>query len=171
MTALDVLTGFGSTGRIGPLWCGASLTDISALLGPPWDIGRVSKRTRWPHLFSYGHVELGVCRCRTVTMLSVQTRHATVELPDAETSAITSFPARLTYQQLTAALETAGCHWQPVPGRSPGSAELRTHPAGVAFTFRTDDGPEPLLENAGAWLDTHDCRPLPPGHPDDGFGT
>ncbi|WP_344980635.1 hypothetical protein [Streptosporangium fragile] len=170
MTALDVMTEFGSTGRIGPLRCGASLTDIAAVLGPPWDIGRVSTRTRWPHLFSYGHVELCVCRCRTVTTLSAQTWHDVVELPAARTNTITSLPARLTYRQLTAALDAAGCCWQPVSRQSPGGVELRTRPLGVAFTFRTDDGPEPLLENASVWLDPHDCPPLPPGHPDDGFG-
>jgi hypothetical protein len=62
VTALGVMAEFGSTGKIGPLRCNASLTDIAAALAPSWDIGRISKRTRWPHLFSYGHVELRVCR-------------------------------------------------------------------------------------------------------------
>ncbi|GGQ27448.1 hypothetical protein [Streptosporangium pseudovulgare] len=169
MTALDVMTEFGSTGRIGPLRCGVSLTGIATVLGPPWAIGRVSKRTRWPYLFSYGHVELCVCRCRTVTTLSVQTWHDVVELPDVMTNTITPLPSRLTYRQITAALGAAGCLWQPVLRQSSGGAELRTRPLGVAFTFRTDD-PESLLENAGMWLDTHDCPQISPGHPDDGFG-
>ncbi len=79
--------------------CGASLSDIAAILGPPWDIGRVSKRRRWPHLFSYGgDAELCVCRCRRVTMISVQTWRKTVELPvigtEQRKQAATSPPKR-----------------------------------------------------------------------------
>ncbi|MFJ1707639.1 hypothetical protein [Kitasatospora sp. NPDC088346] len=52
MTAVRTLAAFGSTAAIGPLRCGATLDDIAAALGPPWDIGRLSKRRRRPHLFS-----------------------------------------------------------------------------------------------------------------------
>ncbi|GAA2985769.1 hypothetical protein JCM13580A_02440 [Streptomyces drozdowiczii] len=98
MTAIRILAEFGSSAAIGPMHCGASLSDIAAILGPPWDIGRVSKRRRWPHLFSYGDAELCVCRCRRVTMISVQTWRKTVELPvigtEQRKQAATSPPKR-----------------------------------------------------------------------------
>lgn len=170
VTALKVLAEFGSTGRIGLLWCGASLTDIAATLGPPWDIGRVGKRTRWPHLFSYGDVELCVCRCRLVTMINVQAWRDLVELPDARTNTIAPFPGRMTYRQITTALDEAGCRWQPDLQQPPGQTCLRTEPRGVSFTFRTDGGAEPLLEVVGVWISAHDCPPVPLEHQDDGFG-
>jgi hypothetical protein len=170
VNVLEVMAEFGSTARMGPLQCNASLTDIAAILGPPWDIGRVSKRTRWPHLFSYGHVELCVCRCRIVTSINVQTWLDPVELPDPRSNTITAFPARMTYQQITGALDATGCRWQPTLRQPPGQVSLDTEPLGVSFTFRTDDGPEPLLDLASAWISAHECTPLPAGLPDDGFG-
>lgn len=141
------------------------MNDIVKTLGRPWDLGRISKRKRWPHLFSYGHVELCVCRCRTVTGISVQARHDSIELPTRGT-----FPARLTYGQITEALNEAGCRWQSEPKDAPGSLELRTQPAGVSFVFRTAESSTPLLEQAGVWINAHDCVPPPPGLPDDGLG-
>ncbi len=172
VTAPHALAEFGSTGAIGPLRCGASLKDIAATLGPPWDIGRVSKRRRWPHLFSYGDVELYVCHCRLITSICVQTWRDTINLPHPhQPGTIASHPGRLTHRQITASLEATGCRWQSVtPNQPPGQTTLRTDPIGAAFTFRTADTPEPLLETAGIWTSALRCVPPAPDASDDGFG-
>ncbi|GAA4974819.1 hypothetical protein GCM10023334_100840 [Nonomuraea thailandensis] len=163
---------FGATGEIGPIRCGASLNSIAKTLGPPWDIGRVSRRKRWPHLFSYGHVELCVCHCRTVTMVSVQARHDPVELPEPETNVLTAYSSQMTMRQITASLDKACCRWRTDPNSSPDRRELYTEPARVGFVFRsTGHAPEPLLEQAGLWINEHECAPLPHGLADDGLGT
>ncbi|MEU6743989.1 hypothetical protein [Streptosporangium sandarakinum] len=166
------MAGFGTTGRIGPLRCGASLPDIAAVLGPPWYSGRISERSRWPHRFVYGDIELCVCPCRIVTPVSVQTWHAPIEPLSTRTNMITSFSGRMTYWQIIGALDAAGCGRRPAPYRFPGGAYLQAVPSGVVFTFRTDDGnePEPLLKNAAVSIAPHDCPPVPAGTPDDGYG-
>jgi hypothetical protein len=170
VTALAIMALFGATGEIGPLRCGASLNGIAETLGPPWDIGRISQWRRWPHLFSYGHVELCVCHCRTVTMISVQARHDPIELPEPGTNVLTAYPSHMTLSEITASLNKAGCRWHTGPNDSPDRLELRTDPAGVGFVFRTGHAPEPLLEQAGLWTNEHECVSLPHGLPDDGFG-
>ena len=171
MTALQALADFGSTGTIGPLHCGASLNGIAEALGAPRDIGRVSKRRRWPHLFSYGSVELCVCHCRLVTSISVQTWQDSIDLPHSESKKIVSHPGHLTHRQVTSALEAIGCHWQPAARQQPpGQIALQAEPTGATLTFRTADIPEPLLENAGIWTSTHRCTPPDLNAPDDGFG-
>ena len=57
MEALDVLAAFGATGRVGLLHPRARLREVVTAYGMPWDIGRIDKRRRWPHLYSYGDVE------------------------------------------------------------------------------------------------------------------
>ncbi|MFH8469614.1 hypothetical protein [Streptomyces sp. NPDC017991] len=171
MTAPHALAVFGSTGAVGPLRCHASLTDIAAKLGAPWDIGRVSGRRRWPHLFSYGDVELCVCRCRLITSIRVRTWRDTIGLPHPRSGGVDSHPGPLTHRQMTSALEAAGCRWQQVTlNQPPGQTALSTDPVGVTFTFRTAGTPEPLLESAGIWTSAHECVPPAPDAPDDGFG-
>jgi len=172
VTAIPILAEFGSTGAIGPLHCGASLNEIAAVLGPPWDIGRVSKRRRWPHLFSYGDVELCVCRCRRVTSVSVQTWRDAIELPAPGSKTTISHPGHLTLTEITAGLDAIGCHaWPRTRDKPPGRLTLRAEPSGITFTFRTDDGPEPLLEIVSSWIATHECTPPADDVPDDDFGT
>lgn len=171
VTAPHALAEFGSTGAIGPLHCGASLNNIAATLGPPWDIGRVSKRRRWPHLFSYGDVELCVCRCRLITSICIQTWHETVSLPHPQSGTIVSHRGHLTHPQITSALDATGCRWQPITlNQPPGQTALQTEPTGATFTFRNAGTPEPLLEKAGLWTSTHNCMPPASDAPDDGFG-
>jgi hypothetical protein len=153
---LDLLAEFGSTGRVGSLHLGAGLREPVAVYGMPWDIGRIDKRHRWPHLYSYGDVEFVVCRCRIVASITVPTWRGTVELPRSRmaTRAVT-LPAKVTYGQVTDALTAARCPWEPLPG-IPG---LRTRPGRerIDFTFTTDAGPEPLLHGAGTWYHSHEC--------------
>lgn len=171
MTVIRTLAEFGSSATIGPLHCGATLDDIAAALGPPWDIGRVSKQRRWPHLFSYGDVELCVCRCRRVTMISVQTWRGAIELPLPGTGEVATFAGPLTHTQVTAELDLTGCRFSPVTlHQPPGQSALRVESTGVTFTFRTEAGSEPLLESAGHWISTHGCTPPATDAPDDGFG-
>ncbi|MFG1812024.1 hypothetical protein [Streptomyces sp. NPDC049040] len=171
MMVLRTLAEFGSTAAIGPLRCGASLNDIAAMLGRPWDMGRVSKKRRWPHLFSYGHVELCVCCCRRVTMISVQTWRDTIELPVAGTTSLATSAGPLTHAQVTAELNAIGCRFTPVAlHQPPRQLALQVESTGTTFTFRTETGSEPLLDHAGHWITTHECtRPAADG-PDDGFG-
>lgn len=170
MTALAILALFAATGEIGPLRCGASLNSIAETLGPPWDIGRISQRRRWPHLFSYGDVELCVCQGRTVTTISVQARHDRIELPEPGTNVLTAYPSHMTLSAITASLDQTGCRWHIAADDSPDRLELHTEPAGVSFVFRTGHTPDPLLEQTGLWMNEHECTSPSPGLPDDGFG-
>ncbi|MBY8873276.1 hypothetical protein K7640_15685 [Micromonospora sp. PLK6-60] len=159
MEALDVLTAFGSTGRVGLLHPGARLREVVAGYGMPWDTGRIGKRRRWPHLYSYGDVEFVVCRCRIITSVTVQTWRGTVELPSRARSGETvALPARLTFTQVADALTAVGCRWErPTP--SEGQHGLRTLPQRVDFTFVTDDGPDAVLHVAGTPVHEHECMP------------
>ncbi|MFI0724622.1 hypothetical protein [Streptomyces sp. NPDC021224] len=171
MIVLRALAEFGSTAAVGPLRCGAKLNDIAAALGPPWDIGRVSKQRRWPHLFSYGDVELCVCRCRRVTMISVQTWRDTIELPTSGTKSFATYAGPLTHAQVTAELNAIGCRFNPVTlHQPPGQLALQAESTGTTFTFRTEADSEPLLDSAGHWISTHECTPPEADDPDDGFG-
>ncbi|MFE7619561.1 hypothetical protein [Streptomyces sp. NPDC057496] len=171
MTALRTLVRFGSTAAIGPLRCGATLNEIAATLGPPWDIGRVGKRRRWPHLFSYGDAELCVRRCRRVTLISVQTWRDAIELPVPGTAILATFAGPLTHTQVAAELGAAGCRPGPVTlHQPPGQLALQVETTGDTFTFRAEADAEPLLESAGHWISGHECTPRATGAPDDGFG-
>ncbi|WP_380113008.1 hypothetical protein [Dactylosporangium cerinum] len=159
MEALDVLAAFGSTGRVGLLHPGARLREVAAAYGMPWDIGRIDKHHRWPHLYSYGDVEFVVCRCRIISSVTIQTWRGTVELPSqAQPGEVTTLPARLTFAQVADSLAAADCQWEqlkPIEGQ----CGLRTLPQRVDFTFVTDDGPDPVLHAAGTWAHEHDCMP------------
>ncbi|MEU2358979.1 hypothetical protein ABZ599_39585 [Streptomyces misionensis] len=171
MNVLRALAEFGSTAAIGPLRCGAKLNDIAAALGPPWDIGRVSRPRRWPHLFSYGDAEFCVCRCRSVTMITVQTWRDAIELPVPETKSLATSAGPLTYAQVTAELDSIGCRFDPVTlHQPPGQLALQVESTGTTFTFRTEAGDDTLLDSAVHWISTHECTPPEAHAPDDGFG-
>ncbi|NES29701.1 hypothetical protein GCE86_25665 [Micromonospora terminaliae] len=155
--ALEVLTEFGSTGRVGLLHRGAPLRELVAVHGVPWAIGRVDRSRRWPHLYAYGDVEIVVCRCRLIASISVQTWRRTLELPDPlRPGQVVTLPARVTHRQLLDALAAAHCQWEPLQPIE-GQCGIRTLPQRVEFTFVTDLGPEPLLDGAGSWWHAHDC--------------
>ncbi|MFC0030297.1 hypothetical protein ACFFMM_12285 [Micromonospora chaiyaphumensis] len=159
MEALDVLAAFGSTGRLGLLHPGVRLREVVAAYGMPWDIGRIHKRHRWPHLYSYGDVEFVACRCRIITSVTVQTWRGTVELPNqAQPGEVIALPARLTFAQVADALADADCQWErlePIAGQR----GLRTLQQRVDFTFITSDGPDPVLHAVGTSAHDHDCMP------------
>ncbi|MFE4174069.1 hypothetical protein ACFRR7_18810 [Streptomyces sp. NPDC056909] len=171
MTAIRTLAEFGSTAAIGPLHCGATINDIAAALGPPWDIGRVSKGRRWPHLFSYGDAEFCVCRCRRVTLISVQTWRDAIELPVPGTGRLVTFAGPLTHTRVMAELSAIDCPFTSLTlHQPPGQLALQVDSTGVTFTFRAEAGSEPLLDSAGHWISTHECTPPEADAPDDGFG-
>lgn len=159
MEVLDILAAFGATGRVGLLHPGARLREAVAAYGMPWDIGRINRGHRWPHLYSYGDVEFVVCRCRIITSVMVQSWRGTIELPSqAQSGKVIALATRLTFAQVIDALDTAKCHWErlkPIGGQ----CGLCTLPQRVDFTFVTDDGPEPVLHSAGTWAHDHDCMP------------
>ncbi|MEV6374787.1 hypothetical protein [Micromonospora musae] len=157
MEALDVLAAFGATRRVGLLHPGARLREVVAAYGMPWDIGRIDKRHRWPHLYSYGDVEFVVCRCRIITSVTVQTWRGTIELPGpAQSGEVIALPVRLTFAQVADALAAADCQRERLKPTD-GQCGLRTLPERVDFTFVTDDGPDPVLHLAGTWAHEHDC--------------
>ncbi|MEV6162505.1 hypothetical protein AB0L71_11385 [Streptomyces sp. NPDC052052] len=173
MTALRALTQFGATAAIGPLHCGATIKEIAAPLEPPWDIGRVSKRRRWPHLFSHGDAEFCVCRFRRITAISVQTWRDAISLPVPGTTTLATFAGTLTHTQVTAELIAGGCHPSPVTlHRPPGQLALRVETTDVTFTFQAEAESMPLLAKVGHWInsDGHECTPPATDAPDDGFG-
>lgn len=171
VSALDVLARFGCTAAIGPLRCGAAVDDAVEAFGPPWDMGPVSRRRRWPRLFAYGDAEFCVCRCRRITLISVQTWRDVIELPVPGTTALATLAGSVTRAQVTAELGGVGCRLSPVTlGQPPGQIALRAGASGVVFTFRAEADCEPLLENAGHWASGHVCTPPAAGAANDGFG-
>lgn len=169
MNVLELLAEFGLTGQIGPIYPDVALTDLAARLGPPWDIGRISKRNRWPHLFSYGNVELVACRCRIVTHISIQAHRQHIELPTPQDGMITLAAGHLTLEQIITALHRAQCRWHLDNDRA-GARTLRTQPAGAHFVFDTAVGTAPFLHTASVSGAQHQCPPIPRGQPDDGLG-
>jgi len=171
---VDVLVRFGTTGRVGLLQRGADLRDLVAGYGMPWDIGRIGKRRRWPHLYSYGDAEFVVCICRIVTSISVQTWRGSVELPGDEGGGLQRAPACVTYRQMIDALERVGCAWEALPPIQ-GQCGLRTVPEKIEFVFTLDEGSEPVLHGAHSWAYSHECidpgtaaREFPDGFPREG---
>ncbi|MFI6446531.1 hypothetical protein [Kitasatospora sp. NPDC050543] len=175
MNALDVLAGFGANGRIGPLYRGASLPEITAELGEPWDGGPIDGSNRWPHRFGYGSIDLTVCRCRRVSSMSADVWRESHEILDPGSNALIPVGSDLPLRRFTAALDSHGCRWRAEDQPAIGQIDVVTEPAGVVFVFvtRTHDTvfPQPLLANAAVWSAPHDCPPIPPGTPDGGFGT
>ena len=173
MTAIDTLVRLGITGAIGPVHCNAILGGVAAALGAPVDLGRVSKRRRWPHRFGYGDLELCVCRCRRVLSFEVQTRRGTIELPRPARDAgpvLVRYPGQIGSVELAVALSASGCAVVEVTPPVPVQVTWRAPGSGVAFTFSTDHRDGAVLECAGVWGAGHACPPTAPGTPEDGFG-
>jgi hypothetical protein len=169
MKLFGVLAGFAASAGIGPMRCGASLTELVAELGVPLDLGPTSgtsKPRRWPHRFCYGDVELLVCSCRLVDRVSISTWHdSPVEIPGE----LVPFEPYVTYAQLTGALDRPWERFVWVREEEPTVRTLSDDGVPVEFSFFTELG-EIRLHKAYARAEPHDCPPIPPGQPDDGLG-
>ncbi|MEV0170490.1 hypothetical protein AB0I00_05090 [Streptomyces sp. NPDC050803] len=152
MAVLDILTEVAGTGRWGPVATGADWHEITAAFGEPRDTGST---TDWPRLFAYGDLELSVCRCRRVVLVCVQTWRDVIELPGEPHA----FPAAVTYDDVTRALDGAGCPWEPDASLTFGDqCALTALPSGASFVFEADRGAEPVLNVVGLPGDFHDCH-------------
>lgn len=158
MAILDILTEVAKTGRWGPAVTGADWDGVTAVFGEPWDVGTVSRSDEWPRLFAYGDLELGVCRCRKIILVCIQTWRDVIELPSSTPGEPQTFPGALTYQDVTRALDAAGCPWQPHESLTFGDQRaLTVLPSGADFVFEIAQGAEPLLNVVGLPGDSHAC--------------
>ncbi|MCX4751064.1 hypothetical protein OG455_37130 [Kitasatospora sp. NBC_01287] len=158
MAILDVLTEVARTGRLGPVFIGADLSEVTAVAGEPWDAGSMSRRRQWPRLFGYGDLELSVCRCRRVNLVCIQTWRDVVELPPSLAGGSGTFPAAIGFADVVSALEQAGCPWQPHPSLTFGDqCSLVATPSATTFTFEILQGSGPVLNVVGLPGDGHDC--------------
>ncbi|MEV7022667.1 hypothetical protein [Kitasatospora sp. NPDC093558] len=182
MTA-DFLAGLAelaATGGLGPLRYDASLPELAARYGDPYDCGRVHKESRWPHAFGWGDAWTVFCRCRRLRSFSLPAWHGELELPFPD-GALHTVDTYVTESALVAALTAAGCTWETVTYENiPGQRTLEVAPAEdvrVAFVLTEDEDPgelpstEWLLNKVGLWgYDHPDCPELDPATPDDGWG-
>jgi hypothetical protein len=155
---LDVLADMAKKGRLGPVFSGADWSDVTATLGEPWEIGTMSRRRKWPRLFSYGDLELSVCRCRKVSLICVQTWRDFVELPPSVAGGTDTFPGELKHADVVSALNKADCSWEPHRPLTFGNqCSLLAIPSGATFVFEIPEGEEPVLNVMGLPDVEHDC--------------
>jgi hypothetical protein len=174
------LTELAATGGLGDLRYDASLPELAARYGDPYDCGPIHTGTRWPHAFGWGDAWAVFCRCRRLRSLSLPAWHGELELPFPE-AGLRTVATHVTESALVAALTAAGCTWETVTYENiPGQRTLEVAPAEdvrVAFVL-TDHGghDEPpvddwLLNKVGLWgYDHPDCPEPEHTVPDDGWG-
>lgn len=155
------LARFADTASLGEMRVGASFDDVVRVHGEAFDMGSNSRKT-WPRLFGFGDVELFVCRCRRVNMISIQAWRDEVGFPYSDRPGCETFPGRPTHEEVTEALDAAGVGWRPHSALTlPGQTAILAHATAVSFVFMLEDGGPPLLNVAGAPGDYHEC-PRPP---------
>ncbi|MGW0928312.1 hypothetical protein [Streptomyces sp. NPDC002644] len=174
LTLADVLARVAATGRHGPVRDGAWLDDVRAVFGDPVDAGPITGRRRWSHRCFYGDLEFAVCRCGWVHVVTFQPARDPVELPDAVTGEpVTYRGGGIGRAEMEAALERAGCGWEPDdrPALRAYQRDFVVPGTGVRFVFavlgqagadrQTEaDGAGPALELAKVSLrgePGHDC--------------
>lgn len=159
----DLLASVALTARLGPVHVDASWDGITAALGEPRDVLPMRRRgPRWPRLFGYGDLEVFVCRCREVRMMSVRTWTDTVDLPGHTGT----FPGEPTHAEIVAALDRAACPWELDVGLTfRDQRTLRIPSTSAAFTFVVPEAGEPTLHALGLPDNGHTCpepiRPAP----------
>ncbi|WP_157849730.1 MULTISPECIES: hypothetical protein [Streptomyces] len=180
MDFLGQLTALAVTGGFGDLRYDASLPELAARYGDPWDGGRVHKESRWPHAFGWGDAHTVFCRCRRLRSFSLPTWHGELELPQPY-GELDTLDTHVTESALIAALTAAGCTWETVTYENiPGQRTLEVAPAEqlrVAFVLvdriSHDEPPldDWLLHKTGLWgYDHPDCPEPDRTLPDDGWG-
>ncbi|MEU3612797.1 hypothetical protein ABZ725_10870 [Streptomyces sp. NPDC006872] len=162
LALVDLLASTALTARLGPVHVGASWEAVtSALAADPSEIGYPTRpRSRLPRLYGYGDLEISVCRCREVRLVSVPTWRETVDLPPELTGGTGSFPGAPSYADVVTALERAGCPWEPHPALTFGDQRtLRIPSTSAAFTFVVPAAGEPSLHALGLPDNGHECPP------------
>ncbi|MFF8775125.1 hypothetical protein [Kitasatospora sp. NPDC015120] len=158
MAILDILAEVAKTSRWGPVVTGADWNEVTTAFGEPWDVRTMSRSRKWPRLFAYGDLELSVCRCRRIALICIQTWRDVIELPSPAPGELHNFPGAITYQDVTRALDRAGCPWQPDESLTFGDqCALTALPSGATFAFEITHGTEPILNVVGLPGDSHDC--------------
>ncbi|MEV6615496.1 hypothetical protein AB0N31_16880 [Streptomyces sp. NPDC051051] len=157
LTLPDLLARTALTARLGPVRVGASWADVTALLGEPREVLR---SRRWPRLYGYGDLEVLVCRCGRVRLVTVQTGTGTVELPTCEDT----FRGEPTEAEVIAALDRTGCPWEADSAHTFGDQRgLRVPATSALFVFVVPgfvvpgDG-RPRLHSLGLPGDGHACQ-------------
>ncbi len=151
MTLTELLASVALTARLGPVHVDASWADITAALGEPREVLR---SRRWPRLFGYGDLEVFVCRCRQVRMVTVQTWTETVEVP----TYAGLFPGEPTEADVVAGLDRAGCAWEVESALTfDGQRGLRVPATSARFVFAVAESGEPLLHSMGLPDNGHRC--------------
>jgi hypothetical protein len=151
------LARFADTASLGEMRVGASFDDVVRVHGEYFEAG-MAHRGKWPRLFGFGDVELFVCRCRRVNMISIQTWRNETELPFEDRPGCETFPGRPTYDEVTEDFAAAGIGWRPHPPLTlPGQTALIADITAVTFVFELEDGVPPLLNVVGVPGDFHEC--------------
>ncbi|MGW6872024.1 hypothetical protein ACWGHA_06765 [Streptomyces xanthophaeus] len=155
MTLMDVLVGFSSTGRIGPLHCGMSLAEAEDLLGP----GRPHPaHVLRPGIDGYPYSWLGldlVVTQETVSGIWIRLRPGSparlpsLVLPDCE-----AVDATVPREEFLAALDGAGCGHEVNPVLTfDDQSSILTRPAGVCAVFGVPGREEHVPDRAAHYLD------------------
>ncbi|MEW1914473.1 hypothetical protein AB0442_39845 [Kitasatospora sp. NPDC085895] len=156
MELLDVLTELARSGQVGPVANGANLKAVTEALGDPFEVV-VGKRRSWPRLLAFGDLELSICRCQKIILICLQTWRDVVELPAGLVTEQT-FPGHPKYADVIAALDHAGCAWQPyTPLTFDNQCAIQATSSGVVFVFEIHEGEDPILNIAGPQPHQHDC--------------
>ncbi|MFJ2189424.1 hypothetical protein ACIOJE_15980 [Kitasatospora sp. NPDC087861] len=180
LARLTALAATGGLDGFDGLRYNASLPELAAHYGDPWDGGRIHRESRWPHGFGWGDVQTVFCHCRRLQSLSLPVWHGELELPLAG-GGLRTFDTHVTESSLVAALTAAGCRWETVTYENvPDQRTLEVAVAEeirVAFvlTDREDRDAPPLddwvLNKALLWgYDHTDCPEPDRTLPDDGWG-
>lgn len=156
MELLDVLTELARSGQVGPVANGAAWDTVTEALGEPFEVV-VGKRRSWPRLFTYGDLELSVCRCQKVVLICFQTWRDVIEIP-AGPAYTQRFPGHPKYADVIAALDHAGCAWRLYKPLTFGNqCAIEAASTGVVFVFEIPEGEDPILNIAGPQAHQHDC--------------
>ncbi|MFI9362061.1 hypothetical protein ACIG5E_13525 [Kitasatospora sp. NPDC053057] len=180
MTFPRQLAALAASGEYGDLRYDASLPELAARYGDPWDGGRIHKQSRWPHAFGWGDAWTVFCRCRRLRSFSLPTWQGELELPEPH-GELDTIDTRVSESELTAELTAAGCAWETVTYENiPGQRTLEVAPAeevrvGFVLVDRLDHDQPPLtdwlLHKVSLWGYDHPDCPEPDGTlPDDGWG-
>ncbi|MDX3574551.1 hypothetical protein [Streptomyces sp. ID05-47C] len=151
MTLTELLASVALTARLGPVHVDASWADVTAALGEPREVLRSRRR---PRLFGFGDLEVFVCRCRRVRMVTVQTWTETVEVP----TYAGLFPGEPTEADVVAALDRAGCAWEVDSALTfDGQRGLCVPATSATFVFVVPESGEPRLHAMGLPDNGHRC--------------